>query len=99
MKSLFLRGMLFMESLFKMTCRDVYPYMSETLDHKIPFIPRMKVKIHLALCHVCTFYRQQLETIKKLSENIGLKQEDSNEGPEFSEEKKLKIKEALKKEE
>jgi hypothetical protein len=99
MKSLFLRGMLFMESLFKMTCRDVYPYMSEMLDHKIPFIPRIKVKMHLALCHVCTFYQQQLVTIKKLSENIGLSQEDFKEGPELSEEKKLKIKEAFKKEE
>ena len=88
-----------MESLFKMTCRDVYPYMSEMLDHEIPFIPRMRVKLHLALCRVCTFYQQQLQTIKKLSENIGLSQENSKEGPDLSEEKKLKIKEALKKEE
>ncbi len=98
MKSLFMRGMLFIESKLKMTCRDVYPYMSEMLDHEIPFIPRMRVKMHLALCHVCTFYQQQLAMIKKLSENIGLSQEDSREGPEFSDEKKLKIKEALKKE-
>ncbi len=98
MKSLFKKGMLFLESIFKMTCRDVFPYVSEMLDHDIPFIPRMKVKLHLAMCSVCSFYQQQLATIKKLSKNIGLAQEDSKEGPELSDEKKLKIKEALKKE-
>lgn len=87
-----------MESIFKMTCRDIFPYISEMIDHKIPFFTRMKVKLHLALCNVCSFYQQQLETIKKLSENIGLSQEDSEEGPELSDKKKLEIKEALKKE-
>ncbi|GEM_PF-3279585 len=98
MKSLFGRGMSFIESIFKMTCRDVFPYVSEMLDHDIPLIPRVKVKIHLALCNVCSFYQKQLVTIKKLSENLGLSQEDPKNGPELRDEKKLQIKEALKKE-
>ena len=97
MKNLFQKGMMFMESILKMTCKDVYPYISEELDREIAFIPRMKVKFHLALCKVCSYYQRQLVTIKMFSEKLGFAQSELKEGPELSDEKKQKIKESLKK--
>ena len=66
-----------MNSIMKrlnMTCKDTSPLISEMMDHRVSFIKRMKIKIHLALCEVCLYYKNQLETIRNLSQNLG--QED-----------------------
>jgi hypothetical protein len=57
-----------------MTCKDTSPLISEMMDHRVSFLKRLKIKIHLALCEVCLYYKEQLETIRVLSKNLS--QED-----------------------
>jgi len=58
----------------KLTCQDTSPLISEMMDHRVSFIKRLKIKIHLALCEVCLYYKDQLAVIRNLSQNLG--QED-----------------------
>ena len=53
-----------------MTCQDTSPLISEMMDHRVSFIKRLKIKIHLAMCEVCLYYREQLMTIRNLSKNL-----------------------------
>ncbi len=55
----------------KMTCKDVYPLISETQDHPLPFFSRMRLKMHLAICELCHIYRKQLEIICKMAQSLG----------------------------
>ena len=58
-------------SFFKMTCKDVYPLISEEMDHTLSFGGRIRLKMHLAMCHLCELYRKQLEILQVLSQNLG----------------------------
>ncbi|GJL77246.1 MAG: hypothetical protein NPINA01_02350 [Nitrospinaceae bacterium] len=60
----------FILGLLNMTCKDTSPLISEMMDHRISVIKRLKIKIHLAMCEVCLYYKEQLETIRKLSKNL-----------------------------
>ena len=43
-----------------LTCKDTSPLISEMMDHRVSFIKRLKIRIHLALCGVCLYYKGQL---------------------------------------
>ncbi len=78
---------------FKLTCEDTSPLISESMDHRVPFLKRMRLKIHLAMCEVCMYYKKQLETIRILAQNLG--REDTGLSPDV--ELKPDTKEKLKK--
>ncbi len=64
----------FMFKFLNMTCEDTSPLISEMMDHRVSLLKRWRIKIHLGLCQVCMYYKEQLETIRNLSKKLG--QED-----------------------
>ncbi len=56
---------------FRMSCEDVYPLISESRDHDLPFLSRMRLKMHLAICGLCEIYQNQLEIICRIAKAIG----------------------------
>lgn len=64
----------FMMKFLGMTCKDTSPLISEMMDHRVPLFKRWKIKIHLSLCQVCMYYKEQLESIQNLAKRLG--QED-----------------------
>ena len=79
----------------KMTCKDTSPIISEMMDHRVSFIKRLKIKIHLAMCEVCLYYKNQLKTISNLSKNLGREDFSVKEKETLSPESKKKIKEMI----
>ena len=60
----------FLLGWLNLTCQDTSPLISEMMDHRVSFIKRLKIKIHLALCEVCLYYKEQLGIIRNLSQNL-----------------------------
>jgi predicted anti-sigma-YlaC factor YlaD len=58
-----------------MTCRDTTPLLSELQDGPVPFTKWIRIKIHLALCEICRYYKRQLEALSALAAKLG--EEDS----------------------
>ena len=85
----------FMFDWLKMTCKDTSPLISETMDHRVSFLKRLKIKIHLALCEVCLYYKNQLETIRNLSQNLGREDFSVKEKETLSPESKKKIRKMI----
>ena len=60
-----------MMKIFKMSCKDVYPLISESRDHSLPFLSRMRLKMHLAICGLCEIYQKQLEILCRVAWSLG----------------------------
>jgi hypothetical protein len=80
---------------FKLTCQDTSPLISEMMDHKVSFIKRLKLKIHLSLCKVCLYYKEQLELIRDLSKNLGREDFPASKDEALPEESRQKIKQMI----
>ncbi len=77
-------------------CRNTNPFISESLDHPLPFSRWWRLKLHLALCEACRFYLDQLRVIQKLARRLG-KEDNGLDGPrrlrpEFKEQLKQTLK-------
>jgi len=80
---------------FNVTCADTSPLISEMMDHRVSLFKRLKIKIHLALCEVCLYYKDQLETIRVLSKNLGREDFPVKENETLSPESKKKIRKMI----
>ena len=60
-----------MMKILKMSCEDVYPLISESQDHTLPFLSRMRLKIHITICGLCQIYKNQLAVICRVAKVIG----------------------------
>ena len=60
-----------MMKIFKMSCKDVYPLISESRDHSLPFLSRVRLKMHLAICGLCEIYQKQLEILCRIARSLG----------------------------
>ncbi len=80
-----------MMKALKMTCEDVYPLISESRDHALPFLSRMRLKMHFALCGLCQIYQKQLETLCKVARALGKDEAKALEETSMSPEVKEKI--------
>lgn len=85
----------FLFSWLNLTCEDTSPIISEMMDHRVSFIKRLKIKIHLALCEVCLYYKEQLGIIRKLSQNLGREDFQVNINETLPAESKEKIKKMI----
>jgi hypothetical protein len=83
-------------SLFKMTCKDVYPLISEEMDHSLSLIGRVRLKMHLAICNLCQIYSKQLQTLRNLARNLGKEDSQAIEKKTLSPETKEKIQKYIK---
>jgi hypothetical protein len=78
-----------------LTCQDNSSIISEMMDHRVSFLKRLKLKIHLSLCEVCLYYKKQLEIIKDLSKNLGREDFPVNTDEKLPPESKQKIKKMI----
>jgi hypothetical protein len=83
-------------SIFKMTCRDVYPLISEEMDHPLSFSRRIRLKMHLAICNLCHIYSKQLQTLRNLAQNLGKENSQALEKKTLSPDTKEKIQKHIK---
>ena len=79
----------------KLTCQDTSPLISEMMDHRVSFLKRLKIKIHLSLCEVCLYYKKQLEVIRSVSKNLGREDYPANADKTLPQESKQKIKKMI----
>ncbi|HYE72151.1 MAG TPA: hypothetical protein VEF04_02430 [Blastocatellia bacterium] len=47
------------------TCRELAPWMSESLDRKLPLRKRLTLRIHFWICVWCHRYQQQLQFLQQ----------------------------------
>ena len=50
-------------SIFKMTCKDVYPLISEEMDHSLSFKQAGSFKKNFLIGNLCQIYSKQLQTL------------------------------------
>ena len=60
-----------MMKTLKMTCKDVYPLISESQDHPLPLCDKTRLKMHLAICGLCEIYQKQLEILCRVARSLG----------------------------
>ncbi|MFQ5483026.1 MAG: zf-HC2 domain-containing protein [Nitrospinaceae bacterium] len=78
------------------TCEDTSPYISESLDHPLPFAKRWRLRFHLAICQVCRYYVDQLKTIRALARRIRKEDNAGTPNAQLRPEFKEKLKKTLK---
>lgn len=81
-----------MMKALKMTCKDIYPLISESQDHPLPFYNKIRLNIHLAICGLCEMYNKQLDAICKMARSLGKDEDKVLEGTSMKPEVKEKIK-------
>jgi hypothetical protein len=59
---------------FSSRCADTSKLISESMDHRISGFKQFKVNFHLALCEFCCRYKEQLETMRRITS--GLKEDE-----------------------
>ncbi|MBL4664363.1 MAG: zf-HC2 domain-containing protein [Nitrospinaceae bacterium] len=83
-------------SIFKMTCKDVYPLISEEMDHSLSFSRRVRLKMHLAICNLCHVYSKQLQMLRNLARNLGKENSQAIEKKTLSPDTKEKLQKYIK---
>jgi len=84
-------------SIFKMTCKDVYPLISEEMDHSLSFCERVRLKMHLAICSLCQVYSEQLQMLRNLARSLGKENSQAIEKKTLNPDTKEKIHKYIKK--
>ena len=46
-------------------CSEVTKLISKSMDQDLPFMQKVGVRIHLAMCRYCSRYKRQLELMRK----------------------------------
>jgi predicted anti-sigma-YlaC factor YlaD len=85
----------FLLNLFKMTCRDTTPLLSELQDGPVSFTKLIRIKIHLAICEVCRYYKRQLEALSAIAAKLGEEDSAATSDITLPQESKGKIKKFL----
>jgi hypothetical protein len=75
---------------------DVYPLISEKMDHPLSLIRRMRLKMHLSICNLCHIYSKQLQTLRNLARNLGKEDSQAIEKKTLNPETKEKIQKYIK---
>ena len=47
------------------SCKEVTQMVSESLDHKLPLVQRIGIRVHLLMCKFCSRYRKQLLILRE----------------------------------
>lgn len=78
-----------------MSCKEASRLVSEMRDHPLSFRKRVGLRLHLALCRVCSAYKKQLDMLGKLSRAAGELVMSRTDGPQLSEDARARIKHKL----
>lgn len=76
------------------TCEVVSHKISESLDHKLPLIDRMRIRLHLMGCELCARYEKQLHTIHQMMKQSMIDTQDPTED-KLSSEARQRMKEKI----
>lgn len=87
--------LMMMVDMLTPSCDVISQKISGSMDRKLSFSDRLKVKIHLMGCKFCERYRKQLLAIRGMIENYAEKSADKK----LSNESKERMKKQLKDEE
>jgi len=80
----------------KVSCEDISPLISESMDHRVALEKRLRIKFHLLICGACQCYKTQMDIIKNLAKKIGSEDIELKKGSALRPETKEKIKQSLK---
>jgi len=80
------------------TCREVTPWMSESLDNPLPLGRRIKLRLHILVCEYCKRYEEQLMALRNAVQAMASPPAESspNDQPGLSADARERIKQALK---
>ena len=77
-------------------CRQVSRLVSESLDRDLPLWTRMQLWMHLAMCGVCSRFRQLMVRIdRELKEKVANDQPPTNKTATLSAEARQKLKKII----
>lgn len=76
-------------------CRATAPYLSASLDERLPLTRQIKVKLHLLVCEMCVRYRQQLIFLRESVHRHTQMNENDNAAPRLSPEARDRIKKLM----
>ena len=54
-----------------LSCKDVCHVVSESLDRKLSWCERLRVKIHLLMCAACQQMARQMELLRTVARHCG----------------------------
>lgn len=60
------------------SCKSASQLISKSLDQRLSFSERLKLRLHLLICDVCTHFKQQLFILQASIKNL-LKQTENDE--------------------
>lgn len=52
-------------------CREAAPLVSEAMDHPLPRVERIALRMHLLICRWCRRYRAQLARLRAVAREAG----------------------------
>ena len=75
-------------------CRDVVRILSEQMDHELPLLMRLRLRLHFLACCWCERYMKQLHYIRETACRFP-EHADEASGPALSPEARLRLKHVL----
>jgi len=60
------------------SCKEVSRLISEGLDRPLPFGQRLAVRLHLAICKLCSRYQRQLRFLQQATQQLPEHGEESS---------------------
>lgn len=83
--------------LMKSKCTDTTRFISEGMDRPKTASRWLKIGFHLALCEYCQEYKTQLETLRKLTQDLESEAPSMENQGNMKEESKEKLKQIIEK--
>lgn len=75
-------------------CRDVVRILSEQMDHELPVMMRLRLRLHFSVCCWCERYMKQLHYIRETARRFP-EHADEASGPGLSPEARVRLKDVL----
>jgi hypothetical protein len=79
-----------------LNCREASRLASESLDRRLPLTSRIRLRLHLMMCHYCRRFSAQMRMLKTWSLRIDLWHQDRFPEAQLSETARARIRQALK---
>lgn len=77
-------------------CKQVAPLMSEALDHELPLLLRIQVKLHQIVCLACVRYEEQLRLLNETARRLATQlEEHPSSTARLSDDARARLKRAL----
>lgn len=82
-------------SILTPTCEVVSQKLSYSMDKPLPLSDRIKIRLHLMVCELCTRYEKQLKAMRKMLDLHADEINQANENIKLSPEARARIKQTI----